>query len=152
MPSLLRYLAGLPAAKAAFQSLRHVASSGDVLNSAAARETRAALPAQAVLWNVYGCSECTADALAHPVASGVYLSSPYELLAHLRALRLFLVPAGVYTPEHAEMSTCPLQRGLLVSTARGTYTACRLTWRSNAAHGASRQWHWRVHGRSGGSR
>ena len=76
MPSLLRYLAGLPAAQAAFQSLRHVVASGDALTSAAARATRAALPAQAVLWNVFGCSECTADALAQAITSGMYCALP----------------------------------------------------------------------------
>jgi acyl-coenzyme A synthetase/AMP-(fatty) acid ligase len=73
VPSLLHYLAGLPRARAGLAHLQHVVSSGGVLTSATAQAVRAALPAQAALWNVYGCAECTADVTAHLMAAGAVL-------------------------------------------------------------------------------
>jgi acyl-coenzyme A synthetase/AMP-(fatty) acid ligase len=70
VPSLLRYIAGLPRATSTLSSLKHVISSGDVLTSSTARAVLNVLPAGAALWNVYGCTETAADAMFCRVARG----------------------------------------------------------------------------------
>ena len=76
VPTLLRYLVGLPDAHVILQAsrLQHVVSSGDVLTEPAAKAIRAALPKRAVLWNVYGCTETTADATCCAVTAGGLLT------------------------------------------------------------------------------
>lgn len=67
VPSVLAVLVTIPGCQAAFSKLQHVVSSGEALSSRVAASVQAVLPDTASLWNIYGCAETTADAMASPV-------------------------------------------------------------------------------------
>lgn len=64
VPSVLATLATLPGCQAAFASLHCLVTSGEALSFKTAKQLKAVLPASAALWNIYGCAETTADAMA----------------------------------------------------------------------------------------